>query len=90
MSEALSSRPSPRVGRNGSSDGSSRAAMAAARARASRSASSSRSSSELVWRISRCSGVAARRIAALMPGSASATDWPCARFMSAASLSSSR
>ena len=76
MSEALSSRPSPRVGRNGSSDGSSRAAIAAARARASRSASRSRSSSELVWRMSRCSGVAARRIAALMPGSASATEWP--------------
>ena len=59
MSEALSSSPSPRVGRNGSSDGSSRAAMAAARARASRSASSSISSSELVWRISRCCAVAA-------------------------------
>jgi len=74
MSEALSSSPSPRRGRNASSDGSSRAATAAARARASRSASSSASSSGDDSRISRCCAVAARRIAALMPGSASATD----------------
>jgi hypothetical protein len=90
MSPALSSRPSPRVGRNGSSDGSSREAIAAARARASRSAPSSTSSSGLVWRISRCWAVAACRIAAFTPGSASATEWPSARFMSAAIFSSSR
>src|SRR3954465_12251585 len=52
MSEALSSRPSPRMGMNGSSDGSSRAAIAAARGRGSRSAAMSRSSSGPVWGIS--------------------------------------
>ena len=53
---ADSSRPSPRRGRKGSSDGSSRAASAAARARASCSARSRTSSSGEVWRISRCCG----------------------------------
>ena len=66
MSEALSSSPSPRVGRKASSEGSSRAAMAAARARASCSASSSISSSELVCRISRCWAVAAPSSAVLI------------------------
>ena len=45
MSDALSITPSPRLGRNGSSDGSARAAIVAARARSSASASSSASSS---------------------------------------------
>ena len=46
MSDADSARPSPRRGRNASSDGSLRAARAAARARSWRSASSSSSSSD--------------------------------------------
>ncbi len=57
MSEALSSSPSPRLGRNGSSDGSLRAATARARSRSSRSASSRYSSSAEVSKISRCSEV---------------------------------
>ena len=56
MSDADSARPSPRRGRNASSDGSVRAARAAARARSSRSASSSSASSGDVASTSRCSG----------------------------------
>jgi hypothetical protein len=90
MSDALSIRPSPRLGRNGSSDGSSRAATAAARERAWRSASTSMSSSDEVSRMSRCCAVAACSRRALMSGSASATDCSAGRASSAASLTSSR
>ena len=62
MSDADSTTPSPRLGRNGSSDGSSRAASACARRRASRSASSRYSSSADELKISRCSAVTACRI----------------------------
>ena len=74
MSVADSSRPSPRRGRNGSSDGSLRCATAAARSRSSRSASSRYSSSAEVSKISRCSDVAAWSSRTLTSGSASSTD----------------
>jgi hypothetical protein len=90
MSDALSITPSPRLGRNGSSDGSAREAIAAARARSSRSASSSASSSGLDSRTSRCCALTAPSSRAFTPGSASATDWPAGRSSSAASLTSSR
>ena len=73
MSEADSTTPSPRLGRNGSSDGSSRAAIACARRRASRSASSRYSSSAEEPKISRCSAVTAWRIRAFTSRSASAS-----------------
>ena len=91
MSEADSARPSPLRGRNGPSEGSSRGAIACARARSSASAelgapASSVSSSVEVWRISRCSGVAAASRRALMSASASATLWPAGRCSSADEL----
>ena len=57
MSDALSIRPSPRLGRNGSSDGSARAAIDAARARARRARPrAAPSSSDEDSRISFCCG----------------------------------
>ena len=79
---AAAAGPSPRRGRNVSSDGSVRAATARARSRSSRSASSRYSSSALVSKISRCSAVAACSSRALTSGSASATDCSPARVRS--------
>ena len=76
MSDADSASPSPRRGRNASSDGSVRAARAAARARSSRSASSSSASSGDVASTSRCSGESSVLRRWLTGPSASATDWP--------------
>ena len=92
MSVALSTRPSPRLGRNCSSDGSERWATARARSFSSRSASSRYSSSADVSKISRCSAVAACSSRALTSGSASATDSEPSRVrsISAESLSTSR
>ena len=90
MSDADSITPSPRLGKNDSSEGSSRAASACARRRASRSASSRYSSSVDELKISRCSAVTAWRIRALTSRSPSATLCPSGRAISAASLSSSR
>src|ERR671927_358234 len=74
MSLALSTSPSPRRGRNGSSDGSERAATARWRSFSSRSASSRYSSSAEVSKISRCSAVAACSSRALTSGGEPAAD----------------
>ena len=86
MSDALSSRPSPRRGRKASSDGSALRAIAAERARASRSALSTSSSSGLDSSISRWTTLAPCARTAPAWASASATLWPSGRRSTAASF----